>query len=393
LIAVLIANGAGFGIRRMADISDMNLNELISTNQNFFRLNTLREANDLIVNQIAKTGIFKFYTLSEFGIHASVDGQKVETKSHTIKARYSKKYFGLGKGVVSLKLVANHVPINDKIIGANEYEGHYLFDLVYNNSSDVDIYAVSGDMHSINRVNFALMHLFGYRFMPRFVHLPEKAQKNLVSFQKPSKWENYIIKPKNKVDEGLIVKEWDNILRILASLAMKETTQAVVVRKLSSYKRTNPTLKALIEFDKIIMSLYMLDYIDDPDMRSNVHRSLNRGEALHQLISAIRKVSDKKLPGKNEIEMEMNNECTRLIANCMIYYNATLLSDLYDTCANEDQQAFCDLIKRLSPVAWQHINLIGKYEFCKNQIDVNIQELIEILLLNSEINFGSQMQA
>ena len=173
---------------------------------------------------------------------------------------------------------------------------------------------------------------------------------------------------------------------------MKETTQAIVVRKLSSYKRTNPTLKALIEFDKIIMSLYLLDYIDDPDMRSNVHRSLNRGEALHQLISAIRKVSDKKLPGKNEIEMEMCNECNRLLSNCIIYYNATLLSNLYKTSKNKDQQAYCDLIKRLSPVAWQHINLIGKYEFCQNQIAVNIQEVVESALLNSEINFGSQRQ-
>lgn len=392
LIAVLVANGTGLGIRRMADISDMNENELITTNKNFFRLKTIREANDVIVNHIAKMPIFKFYTLSEYGIHASIDGQKVETKSHTIKARYSKKYFGLGKGVVSIKLVANHVPINDKIIGANEFEGHYLFDLVYNNSSDIDIYAVSGDMHIVNRVNFALMYLFGYRFMPRFTRLPEKAQQNLVSFQNPSEWENHLINPKHKVNENLITKEWnDNVLRILASLGMKETTQAIVVRKLSSYKRSNPALKALTEFDKIIMSLYMLDYIDDPDMRSHVHRSLNRGEALHQLISAIRKVSDKKLPGKNEIEMEMYNECTRLIANCIIYFNAALLSNLYESFKNQGQKDYCDFIKRLSPVAWQHINLVGKYEFCQNHIFLNIQELIETMLLNSKINFGSQM--
>jgi len=391
LIAVLIANGAGFGIRKMADISDINLNELMFTHNNFFSLNTLREANDCIVNQIAKMPIFQFYTLSEYGIHASIDGQKVETKNHTIKARYSKKYFGLGKGVVSLKLVANHVPINDKIIGANEYEGHYLFDLTYNNSSDVDLYAVSGDMHSINRVNFALMHMFGYRFMPRFTKLPFKARENLVSFQNISKWEQFIIKPKNKVNKSLIIKEWDNILRILASLAMKETTQATVIRKLASYKRNNPTLKALIEFDKIIMSLYMLDYIDDPDMRSNVHRTLNRGEALHQLISAIRKISDKKLPGKNEVEMEIYNECTRLVANCIIFYNATLLSNLYNTCNKQKQLTLCELIKRLSPVAWQHINLIGKYEFCLNQNIINIQLVIEKALLNSKIDFTSQV--
>jgi len=49
------------------------------------------------------------------------------------------------------------------------------------------------------------------------------------------------------------------------------------------------------------------------------------------------------------------------------------------------------LIKRLSPVAWQHINLIGKYDFCLNQNIINIQEFIEKALLNSEIDFTSQI--
>ena len=133
----------------------------------------------------------------------------------------------------------------------------------------------------------------------------------------------------------------------------------------------------------------MLDYIDDPDMRSNVHRSLNRGEALHQLISAIRKIGEKKLPGKNEIEMEMYNECNRLVANCIIFYNAVLLSDLYKTFSKQGDQKQLDLIKRLSPVAWRHINLIGKYEFCLNQQLINIQELIKSALTNSEIDFAS----
>ncbi|MCW8800767.1 MAG: transposase [Desulfobacter sp.] len=76
--------------------------------------------------------------------------------------------------------------------------------------------------------------------------------------------------------------------------------------------------------------------INNPDMRSNVLRSLNRGEALHQLISAIRKIGEKKLSGKNEIEMEMHNECNRLVANCIIFYNAVLLSDLYKAYNKQD---------------------------------------------------------
>lgn len=63
-----------------------------------------------------------------------------------------------------------------KVIGANEHESHFLLDIVESNTSDVEIASVSGDMHSVNRVNFALLHLFGYRFMPRFTQLNDKSK-------------------------------------------------------------------------------------------------------------------------------------------------------------------------------------------------------------------------
>ena len=43
---------------------------------------------------------------------------------------------------------------------------------------------------------------------------------------------------------------------------------------ITSNAASNDTLKALIELDKIIMSLYILDYVDDEEMRKCVHRSL-----------------------------------------------------------------------------------------------------------------------
>jgi TnpA family transposase len=195
-------------------------------------------------------------------VHASVDGQKFVSQYNTIKSRYSKKYFGMMKGVVLYTLNANHLPLCLKVIGANQHESHFLLDIVESNTSDVEIAAVSSDMHSVNRVNFALMYLFGYRFMPRLTQLRDKSDKNLVCFDEVELYGRHVIKPSKKVNKALIIKEWDNVLRILASLALKKTTQSQIVRKLSSYKQTNPTLKALIVFDEIIMTDYMLDYID-----------------------------------------------------------------------------------------------------------------------------------
>ncbi|CAM4497722.1 MAG: Tn3 family transposase ISPsy30 [Legionella sp.] len=300
-------------------------------------------------------------------------------------ARFSTKYFGFGQGVSAYTLCANWLPLCTKIIGANEHESHYLFDILNSNTSDIEIAAVSGDMHSINRVNFIILYLFGYRFMPRFTQLDKKAQANLVSFDDPKLYDKFLIKPNKQVNVKLIVKEWDNILRIMATLGLKKSSQSAIVKKLSSYQ-SNDTLRALIEFDKIIMSLYMLDYIDDEGTRKTVHRSLNRGESYHQLRSAIAKISSRKLAGKTKIELTINNECARLLANCMIFYNTSLLSGLYEHYKLNNMEEEWLKVIRLSPVAWQHINLIGIYEFYSKKECLNLHEVIKNLVTNKKIN-------
>jgi len=71
----------------------------------------------------------------------------------------------------------------------------------------------------------------GYQFAPRYRDL-HKRIASLVGFQHPNHYSHYLIQPARKTFDALIVKEWPNIQRILASLAQKDVTQATVVRKL-----------------------------------------------------------------------------------------------------------------------------------------------------------------
>jgi len=95
-----------------------------------------------------------------------------------------------------------------------------------------------------------------------------------------------------------------------------------------------------------------------------VHRSQNRIEAYHQLRSVIAQVGGKKeLTGRTDIEIEISNQCARLIANTIIYFNSAILSRLLTKCeANQSTKALA-LIKSLSPAAWRHIHLNGHYTF------------------------------
>jgi len=339
----------------------------------------LKDANDLISNAIAELSIFHHYNIDNL-LHSSSDGQKFETRISTINSRHSPKYFGLNKGVVSYTLVANHIPVNARIIGANEHESHFVFDILFNNTTDIQPNIHSTDTHGTNEINFAILHSFGYQFAPRYKDIYDKVSKSLYGFQHPSNYDkDCVIKPIRKINTELIVEEWENIQRIMVSLAVKETTQSIIVGKLSAYARKNKTRRALWEYDNILKSLYLLDYIDSLPLRQNVQRALNRGESYYQLRRAISYANFGKLHFKSELEQQLWSECGRLIANCILYYNAKILSSVLDHREQIGDVQGVDDLRQISPVAWQHINLYGRYEFRKFSDSIDLDAIVQQL--------------
>ena len=375
IIASLMAYATNIGLGRMADICNLTYQELSTTAGNYIRLETLKEANDRIANATARLPIFRHFDIDE-ALHSSSDGQKFEAAIPTINARHSSKYFGLNKGVVSYTLLANHVPLNARIIGANEHESHFVFDILFNNATDILPAVHSTDTHGTNHVNFALLHQFGYRFAPRYRNVQRQVKAGLLGFRHPTHCDkNWPIRPNRRVREGLILSEEANIERILLSLALKSTTQSVIVGKLSAYRRKNRTKRALWELDSIIRTLYLLDYIDSPVLRRNVQKALNRGEAYHQLRRAIAYAHGGRFRVRSQHEQEVWNECARLVGNAVVYYNALILSEALTELELRGDLAPAEVLKRVSPVAWQHINFYGRYQFDENFTPIDLDRL------------------
>jgi TnpA family transposase len=210
-----------------------------------------------------------------------------------VKARYSRKYFGRGKGVVAYTLLCNHVQINSYIIGAHDYEAHHVFDIWYRNTSDIVPTAITGDMHSVNKANFAILHWYGRRYEPHFTNMEDRLSE-LYCTDDLAQYEKFLIQPVGQIDLPLITSEKPNIDQIAATLGLKEMTQGALIRKLCTYAAPNPTRRAIFEFDKLVRSIYTLRYLRDPQLERNVHRSQNRIESYHQLRSVIAQVGGKK---------------------------------------------------------------------------------------------------
>lgn len=371
LIACILANGSNYGLYKMANISDRSVGKLRSVDDSYVRIDTLGKANDLVSNAIAALPIFSYYHIDDKRLYSSIDGQKFECRINTFKARYSSKDFFKGKGVSALTLVSNHVPVSTQIIGANEYEGHFAFDLLYNNTSEIQPNVLSTDTHGTNNVNFAILDLFGYTFAPRYA----KVKRIFFDLFEVTDDENSDIQLKKEINHSLIIQEWDEIQHIACSLSRKTTTQSTIIRKLSNGK--SRTLAALHEYDRLVKSLYVLEYVDNATLRHYVQQALNRGEAYHQLKRAIASVNGNKYRGGNDYQVSQWNDCARLISNCIIYYNSALLSAFLQKNEKNGRTDVVEYISRLSPVAWQHINLNGRYSFNQGKVKLDIAGLLE----------------
>ncbi|ELL7047989.1 Tn3 family transposase, partial [Escherichia coli] len=155
LMAVIVAQAMNHGNHVMARTSDIPFHVLETTYEQYLRLASLLTANDCITDAIEALPVFPLYSFDPETLYGAVDGQKFGVERPTVKARYSRKYFGRGKGMVAYTLLCNHIPVNGYLIGTNDYEGHHVFDIWYRNTSAVKPTAITGDMHSINKANFA----------------------------------------------------------------------------------------------------------------------------------------------------------------------------------------------------------------------------------------------
>ncbi|EKU4731104.1 Tn3 family transposase, partial [Citrobacter freundii] len=79
---------------------------------------------------------------------------------------------------------------------------------------------------------------------------------------------------------------------------------------------------------------------------------------------------------KTEEEQQIWNECSRLITNAVIYYNTVLLSRVYEQKQTVGDQNALAQLHSISPVAWQHINMYGNFEFSPSTSKIDIDALV-----------------
>jgi hypothetical protein len=84
----------------------------------------------------------------------------------------------------------------------------------------------------------------------------------------------------------------------------------------------------------------------------------------------------KKLTGRTDLDMVISNHCGRLIANVVIAYNSMLLSGLLGRYLAAGNEKAIDLLRRISPAAWQHLHFLGHYAFRDKHHPIDLEAVL-----------------
>ena len=381
-IAGLIGLGCNIGVPKMAQISTgVNENTLSNAVNWYFSKQALDDANRSIVGMIRKLALSEVFIADINQPHTSGDGSKYGVTVESLLASYSFKYFGQGKGVSVYTFIDERQSLfHSLVMSASEREAAYVIDGLNNvGTSKVGIH--STDTHGYTEAVFAATHFIDVAFAPRIKNLKKQ---NIYAFSSKKTYENkgYKVLPSRTIDQNLIIKYWEDILRFMVTIKLKHVTASQLFKRLSSYAKDNPLYKAIKEFGRIIKSLFILTYYDDIKLRQRIEKQLNRIETSNKFGNAVFYANSSEFKQGLQEEQEVIISCRVLIQNAIVLWNYLYLSQLLANCTdNEERMEMVSMIKEGSVLSWAHINLHGEFDFRRRPANDTHFDMDKILSL------------
>jgi TnpA family transposase len=369
LLAGVIGLGCAIGSAKMAQISpSIAAAELDSAINWRFSLENVRAANDRITSFIAAMELPNIYRRSEHGIHTASDGQKFEVRTDSLNANHSFKYFGKGQGVSAYTFVdERNLFWHSLVFSAAERESAYVIDgLMRDDVVKSDIH--STDTHGFSEVIFAVTHFLRVSSAPRIKNL-KKQVLYMFRSRRGGDHAGWSIKPDQYVGPDSITIAWDEVLRLIVTIKLKESTASDIFRRLNSYSRQHSLYTALKAFGRIIKTMFILRYIDDVDLRMAIENLLNRIELGNRFTRAIAVGNPREFSAGDKEEQEIAEACNRLVKNAIVCWNYLLLEHrLSQAATNELRAEIRTAVANHSVISWSHINLLGEYDFSDEKL-------------------------
>ena len=358
VLTAVFADATNMGLTRMADACSVaSYRELAWTAGWHLREDTYRPGLAIMANALQRHPLAALFGAADV---SSSDGQAFLTAgrgealgAHNARHGHGREAAGLFYTHVS----SQHAPFHTVSIPPSG-EAAYVIDGLLYHEADLAISVHHTDGGGVSDHVFALAHLLGFRFAPR---IPNLADRKLYAFGPALTWPALAPFIAGKPDDKLIAAQWNDVLRMAASVRTGTVSASLLLKRLGAYPRQNGLALALREIGRIERTLHALDWLERPQLRRQATAELNKGESRNALARAVCFHRLGRLHDRTAQAQQHRASGLALVTAAIALWNTVYLGRALDAARRRGDLIPDALLAHFAPLGWQHLNLTGDY--------------------------------
>ena len=361
LYAAILAQATNLGPVAMARSSGLSYDQVAHATAWYLRHETLTAAIDDVVNYHHHLPATRLWGDGTF---ASSDGQRFPVQVKAANAGALPRYFGFGRGLSVLTSVTDHyATFGTKVIPASAREGLFALDEIFalrDRDSELAITGHTTDTAGFTDLLFGVYDVVGLGFSPRIRDLADQRLWCLDDTAMPDLVEPLVA---NRVNVELIAAHWDDLLRLGASIHEGAVLPSLLLTKLQAFPRQNALARALQEHGRLVKTLFILRYLQRPEMRRRVGGQLNKGENLNGLRETVNFAHGGAIRHRQLTDQVAQALCLTLVVNCIAAFNAGLLAPAVEALRTAGFEVDDADVAHVGPTITEHISVHGRYYY------------------------------
>ena len=354
LLTVILADGINLGLTRMADsCRGASLRQLAHLHDWHISEAAYGEALGRLLDAHRSMPLAGLWGS---GTSSSSDGQQFHAGGRGAAISDINARNGNEPGVSFYTHISDQYdPFGSRVIAATAGEAPYVLDGLLYHQTGLSIEEHYTDTGGASDHVFGLMPFFGYRFAPRLRDIKERRLHLLPGQEAGPLLAGMVGDP---IAHDHAAAHWDELLRLATSIRTGTVTASAMLRKLSAYPRQNGLALALREVGRLERSIFMLDWLQDIDLRRRTQAGLNKGEARNALARALffnqlGELRDRRFENQSYRASGLN-----LLVAAIILWNTRYLGRVLAEIGTPDEVA-----RHIAPLGWEHIALTGDYSW------------------------------
>jgi TnpA family transposase len=357
IMAALLGMGMNIGLSKMAEATPgLTYKQLANVSQWRMYEDAMNKAQAVLVNFHHKLQLSSYWG---DGTTSSSDGMRMQIGVSSLHAD-ANPHYGTGKGATIYRFTSDQFSsYYTKIIHTNSRDAIHVLDGLLHHETDLNIVEHYTDTAGYTDQIFGLTHLLGFKFAPRIRDLSDS---KLFTIDKASEYPKLEVILRGQINTKVIKENYEDVLRLAHSIREGTVSASLIMGKLGSYSRQNSLATALREMGRIEKTIFILNYISDESLRRKIQKGLNKGEAMNGLARAIFFGKQGELRERTIQHQLQRASALNIIINAISIWNT-----LHLTKAVEYQKRSGsfneELLHHMSPLGWEHINLLGEYHF------------------------------